>query len=208
MEDLEITDKGIYYFHKYVPTKKREWERYKEHVKISELIIKYKNGIASSNKLFTKELEEAIIFLSNRVFVGNVIEIALVAVPPSEVDKYSPIRESINNIVDRYEKGEITEFKYLKKLHNCSNLLIRNMDVESSKDNKSARVKFNHYRSIDFDEDLIADFDENVAFILLDDITTTGFTIEVCEEILIDNEIDEDNIYKLVIAETVGDYYG
>ena len=206
--DLEITDKGIYYFHKYVPVKKREWGKYKDYVRISEMIINYKKGVRSSNAFFTKELEEALIFFSNRIFVGNVSEIALVAVPPSKVNEYSPLRQSINKISDRYEKGQITEFKYLKRIHNCAGLLTRIEDVESSKGNKSARIKFNHYRSIDFDEELMENLDDNVAFILLDDITTTGFTMEVCEEILIDNGIDEDNIYKLVIAETVDDYYG
>ena len=204
MDDLEITENGIYYFHKYVPRRKREWEIYKDYVDISELIISYKyTKVEGVNDFFTNEIEQALVYISNKILFKNVSKIALVAVPPSEVDKYSPIRKSINKIVNKYEKGRINDFKYINEIHNCSELLIRKEDVDSSKDNKSSRVFIVHYASIDFDEDLISDLDDEVVYILLDDITTTGFTMNVCEEILIDNGINEDNIYKLVIAKTV-----
>ena len=204
MNELKITENGIYYFDDYIPVWKWKWEKYKDNLGVSKLILDYKEGLKIATAVFTSDFEDALIYLSNKILYKNVTEIALVAVPPSEVDKYSPIRNSINKIVEKFDNGEISDFKYVNKIHNCSNLLLRIRDVESNKYNKRKRVFFDHYSSIDFDEDLVEDL-EDVVFIIMDDITTEGFTMHVCEEILMDYGISEDNIYKLVIAETVDD---
>ena len=46
---------------------------------------------------------------------------------------------------------------------------------------------------------------EDTAFILIDDITTTGTIMELVEDILIKNDINKDSIYKIAICKTVDD---
>lgn len=44
--------------------------------------------------------------------------------------------------------------------------------------------------------------DENMAFVLLDDISTRGIIMKVCSDILVKHGVNRKNIYKLAIFAT------
>ena len=46
---------------------------------------------------------------------------------------------------------------------------------------------------------------EDTAYIILDDITTTGNTMKACNEILLNHGVNERNIYNIALGATVGD---
>ena len=107
MVNLNKTKWGVYYFHDYENEKKRAGYNQQD-VQISEQIIDYKNDDGNAMEIFTDELMQVISYLSNNVMGSNVKNLALVAVPPSKVEKYCPMKKSINLIKRWYEKG-ITE---------------------------------------------------------------------------------------------------
>ena len=77
------------------------------------------------------------------------------------------------------------------------------MDVNSAHNEGPRPEYIDHINSISFNDDCI--FGEDTAFILIDDITTTGTIMDACEDILIENNIDNNTIYKLAISKTVHD---
>lgn len=46
---------------------------------------------------------------------------------------------------------------------------------------------------------------ENIAYIILDDITTTGDTMKACNQLLLNNGVNEKNIYNIALGATVRD---
>ena len=198
---LKISENNVYYVHDYIP--EYNWNNYDfEDTEISQRILRYKDGKEVAMDFFTKELQKAIVELSNNILGSEVDEIALVAVPPSKVDKYSPIRQSIDTIVDNFNHRQFKrEFEYLREMHDFSRLLKRIKDVNTSHLKGNREIYARHITSIECNEEMISN-SANIQFVILDDITTTGMIMKVCEDILLDNDVEEENISRLAIAQT------
>ena len=196
---LYKTNFDVYYIHEYIPEYK--WDNFNsDDTEISQRLLRYKRKNKEyAFNFFTNELTEAIINFSNNILV-DVNEIVLVAVPPSKVDKYSPIRLSISRIKNNTEIK--SKFNFIDKINDGGELLMRIKDVSTS--HKERRALYSeHILSIDFNEDLAESYGENAVYIILDDITTTGLIMDVCRDILIDYNIDENKIYRLAIGSTI-----
>lgn len=202
MFKLNMTDWEVYYLHNYIPNDDRKAANLNDR-RISNKILKYKHANDVEIRLFTRELMKSISYLSNNIIDEKYKKLVLVAVPTSKVDKFSPIQESINQICQWYESGKtLNDFNCHKELLN-NNILTRISDVNSAH-NKGSRPTYNeHLNSILFYNDFT--FDEKTAFILIDDITTTGTIMDVCEDILTKNDINKNSIYKFAICKTVHD---
>ena len=46
---------------------------------------------------------------------------------------------------------------------------------------------------------------ENIAYVVLDDITTTGNSMRACNELLLQAGVKEENIYNIALGATVRD---
>lgn len=156
---------------------------------------------------FNNELMKAISVLSNQVIPNNISKLALVSVPSSTVerDAGATMRKSIKCIENWYDEGKTeTDFGCKKEIINCGNLLTRISDVITSHlvdDSKPRPSYIEHKNSIECSKSEILERDD-VAFIILDDISTRGTIMDACEDILIDNGANKENIYKFALFKT------
>ena len=201
MFKLEISDWDVYYLHNYIRNDDRRIANLNDR-KISVKILNYKHGKKPEIRLFTRELMKSISYLSNYIIDENFEKLALVSIPPSHVDKFSPIQESINQIKKWYDIGKTkTDFNCQYEILNA-NILIRHSNVNSAHLKGPRPTYEDHINSILFNNDYIFD---KTAFILIDDITTTGTIMKACGDILIKKGIEKNSIYKLAISKTVHD---
>ena len=168
---------------------------------------------------FNNELMKALSVLSNQVIPNNISKLALVSVPSSTVerDALATMRKSINCIENWYDEGKTeTDFCCKKEIINCGNLLTRISDVSTSYLSKTQPMFYDvttsykyksrpsyieHKNSIECSKSEILERDD-VAFIILDDISTRGTVMDACEDILIDNGANKENIYKFALFKT------
>ncbi len=192
---------GVYYLFDYDKYKRHENKKiwaYKDYNKENPNIHK------EEFNYFTIKLMEAISELSNQIIDVKFNKLALVSVPSSTVerDNLATVKESINIIEEWYNEGKArSEFNCKKEIKNCGNLLKRVIDVDIS--HKTKRVSYiQHIGSIDCEKSDILNEDD-VAFIILDDVSTRGTIMNVCEDILINNGVKKENIYKFALFKTV-----
>ena len=168
---------------------------------------------------FNNELMKAISVLSNQVIPNNISKLALVSVPSSTVerDALATMRKSINCIENWYDEGKTeTDFCCKKEIINCGNLLTRISDVNTSHLSKTQPMFYDvttsykyksrpsyieHKESIECSKSEILERDD-VAFVILDDISTRGTIMDACEDILIDHGANKENIYKFALFKT------
>lgn len=168
---------------------------------------------------FNNELMKAISVLSNQVIPNNISKLALVSVPSSTVerDAGATMRKSIKCIENWYDEGKTeTEFGCKKEIINCGNLLTRISDVNTSHLSKTQPMFYDvttsykyksrpsyieHKESIECSKSEILERDD-VAFVILDDISTRGTIMDACEDILIDHGANKENIYKFALFKT------
>lgn len=195
MYNIRQTDTGIYYLHDYIPVRQFRYHS-DEEVAISKKIWDYKNGDADALNLFTNELMQAISFI-----VKDGDKIALVAVPPSKINKDSPIRTSIWNMANWYNQG-ITQstFGCNKRIMDFGRLLTRISDVSTSHEGRRATYE-EHMESIQCSRDHLSKY--WAKFVILDDVTTRGTIMDACEDILIEHGAVEKHIIRLAIAKTI-----
>lgn len=180
---------------------------------LSKKLLNYKNYSDDSVDYkddfdyFNNELMKAISVLSNQVIPNNISKLALVSVPSSTVerDAGATMRKSIKCIENWYDEGKTeTDFGCKKEIINCGNLLTRISDVITShlSDDSEPRPSYiEHKESIECSKSEILERDD-VAFIILDDISTRGTIMDACEDILIDNGANKENIYKFALFKT------
>lgn len=180
---------------------------------LSKKLLNYKNYSDDSVDYkddfdyFNNELMKAISVLSNQVIPNNISKLALVSVPSSTVerDAGATMRKSIKCIENWYDEGKTeTDFGCKKEIINCGNLLTRISDVITSHlvDDSEPRPSYiEHKESIECLKSEILERDD-VAFIILDDISTRGTIMDACEDILIDNGANKENIYKFALFKT------
>ena len=206
---------GVYYLYDYIPKKKkkdkvqkyalstkRNSEKLRNYKKYDK---KYPHLLKDAFDFFNNKLLESVVEFSNEIISDEINKIALVAVPSSTIerDNSSTMRESIKFIENCYNGKLNSNFVFEKEIIDCSDLLYRFSDVKPSH-LKGRRVSYmEHMNSIKCGENKIFNMD-NVAFIIMDDITTRGTILNACEDILVKNGVNRENIYKFVIGKTVG----
>lgn len=197
MLKLHQTETGIYYLHDYIPSKKFRYHSESEN-EISRKIWAYKNGDAEAINIFTNELMHAVSALANCMRSNK---IGLVAVPPSKRNKYSAIRDSIEIMDGWHDQGlSKTVFGCHKTIYDYSTLLTRISDISTAHEGVRA--------SYEEQKDSIACSRDNLskywtAFIILDDVTTRGTSMDVCKDILLEHGAKEQYIVRLAIAKTI-----
>ena len=192
---------------------------------LSKKLLNYKNYSDDSVDYkddfdyFNNELMKAISVLSNQFIPNNISKLALVSVPSSTVERDvgATMRKSIKCIENWYDEGKTeTDFGCKKEIINCGNLLTRISDVNTSHLSKTQPMFYDvttsykyksrpsyieHKNSIECSKSEILERDD-VAFIILDDISTRGTIMDACEDILIDNGANKENIYKFALFKT------
>ena len=196
---------GVYY----------KFDNYKDRKSENKDIWAYKDYNKESPDIYLKEFDyfttvlmKAISELSNDIIDSSINKLALVAVPSSTIErnKSSTMKESINVIESWQEEGKTqSDFNCKKEIINCGDLLKRVSDVNTahlSKNSSKSRPSYvEHINSIDCEIDDVLEM-EDVAFIILDDISTRGTIMNACEDILIKNGVKKENIYKFAIYKT------
>lgn len=194
---------GVYYLYEYYKDKKSE----------NRKIWAYKNYDAQDPntymnmgefKYFTNKFMKAISELSSNIIDANINKLALVCVPSSTIkrNESATVKESIKLIEKWHDEGKTrSEFNCEKEIINCADLLKRVNDVPTSHLSKERASYIEHMNSIECDENDILERDD-VAFIILDDISTRGTIMNACEDILINNGVEKQKIYKFALFKT------
>lgn len=194
---LNMTETGIYYLHNYIPV--RQFPYYSEEaVAITKKIWDYKNGDADALNVFTNELMWAVATIANRIRSNK---FGLVAVPPSKVNKMSAVRNSIWNMVNWYNQGIVRDsLGCSKEFYDYSNLLTRVSDISTA--HEGVRATYDEQiDSIECCGDKLSKY--WTTFIILDDVTTLGTSMDVCRDILLEHGAKEQYIIRMAIARTV-----
>lgn len=204
---------GVYYLYDYIPNKKKHLyeSTHPKTILLSNKVHKYKDYIKETDycvnefKDLTNDLKNTIVEFSNSILNDEIKKIALVSVPSSTIerDKTAPMRESIKVIAEEYSNGNLKSILN-KEIIDCSNLLYRFSNVNTSHKNERRPCYREHMNSIKCQASTLLK-ERNVAFIILDDISTRGTILNACEDILIKNGVNKDNIFKLTLFKTVGD---
>ena len=145
---------------------------------------------------FTHDLFNLVSKIVYTQFYGK-IRITLISVPRSNNQKLNTISKSIKQIVKWANKGYF--YNSSVKLIDGSNTLERTTAIEPEKQGSRSIEK--HIKSITVKQQ----FTKNDAIILLDDITTTGYTMNACKKLLIQNGANAQNIVCAALAQTVLD---
>lgn len=192
---------GVYYLFEYYKDKKTENKKiwaYKDYDKENpDMYVEEFNE-------FTNKFMKAISELANQIINVNINKLALVSIPSSTVErnKCATVKESINLIEKWFLEGKTkSEFNCKKEIINCGDLLKRVSDVPTSHLHKKRASYFQHMNSIECEKNSVLEMDD-VAFIILDDISTRGTIMNACEDILINNGVKKRNIYKFALFKT------
>ena len=205
-EDLNKTRNGVYYLNEYIPKDKLDEYGGDERIDFSNQILDFKDDEGYSVLLLTKDMMKLISYLSNNVIDDNIHKLALIAVPPSKVKKIkkSSMRKSIDFINKTFKDGKLkTEYGCNKEIINFKDLIKRVKDVPTAHLGEGRASPEQHVDSMkccgkDF-------LNENTAYIVLDDITTSGNTMKACNEILLEHGVNEKNIFNIALGATVRD---
>lgn len=205
LKGINISRTGVYYMNDYVPEKKRKYYDL-DRVNFSKRLIGYKNDKDGySVDLFTRDLMKFISLISKNK-LSKFSKVALITVPSSKVEKVNnSMKKSVDIIEGWFNKGELeTNFDFAKEIINYNNLLKRVKDVPTAHIGEGRANCQQHIDSIQCMESKLSD-DENIVYIVLDDITTTGESMKACNQILFKKGINPKNIYNIAIGATVWD---
>lgn len=205
-EDINKTRNGVYYLNEYIPNEKRDEYVGDERINFSNQILDFKDDKGYSVLLLSKDLMRLMAYLSNDVIDDNINKLALIAVPPSKVKKIkkSSMRKSIDFIEKSFDDGKLkTEYGCNKEIINFKDLIKRIEDVPTAHLGEGRASPEEHIDSMECGEKNLSN--ESIAYIVLDDITTTGNTMKACNQLLLNNGVNEKNIYNIALGATVRD---
>ncbi len=205
VNQINTTRFGVYYIDEYIPQEK--YEEYDEHhINFSKELLGFKDDLDDySVNLFTKDLFEFISKISNNEISDEINKLVLIAVPSSKTYKTNnSIKKSIDIIEEWCNDGKLeSDYEFNKKIINCKDLLKRIKDVPTAHLGEGRASTEEHIDSIKCMKDNFSY--DNTAYIILDDITTTGNSMRACNEVLLDKGIDKENILNIAIGATVRD---
>ena len=204
--DLNKTPFGVYYIDGYIPKDKLVEYEEDDMIDFSNRILDFKDGEDYQVLLLTKDLTQLISYISNNIIDDNIEKLALIAVPPSKVKKInrSSMRKSIDLIEKAFNDGSLrTEYGCNKEIINYKDLIKRVKDVPTAHLGEGRSSPEEHIDSMECSKNNLSN--KHIAYIILDDITTTGNTMKACNQILLNNGVDDKNIYNIVFGATVGD---
>ena len=200
--DLKKTKDGIYYIYNYVPVRRQKRADDAE-VQLSNDLLDYKDGKQEAMDRFTSDLQYAVATLSRKSKRKN---IGLMAVPSSTVGHESTVCKSISRI---YTWSYLHPFLRIpidedKKIYDYSNYLIRTSNVQkAAKARRGKRPTVeDHINSISVSKETPL-WKYRTAFIIIDDITTTGTIMQACRQILLNHGAKEEDIICLALAKTI-----
>ena len=174
---MNHTDTGIYYLHEYYPVRKFRYIS-DEKEELSRRIWAYKEQ--TDEKAFSDFTEELMCAIRALTYHSKYEKIGLMAVPPSKVGKHSSIRDSIKLI---YQWGSAGTAKSVygcnKVIYDYSELLQRVSDISTAHKGKGATYD-EQRESINCIRDRLSRY--RTAFVILDDVTTTGTSMNVCRD--------------------------
>ncbi len=205
VNEIKTTHFGVYYINEYIPQDKHDMYD-KNDVDFSKRLLGYKKDMDDySVVLFTRDLIEFITYVANKVFDENITKLALIAIPSSKTYKINnSIKKSIDIIEKWYNEGQLeSEFNCGYEIINCKDLFKRVKDVPTAHLGEGRATCEQHIDSIECMDNLT--FDENTAYIILDDITTTGSSMMAGNEILLEKDVGSENIFNIAIGATVRD---
>ena len=202
-EEFKKTRNGVYYLKEYVPEDKRE-DYNQEQVEFSERLLNYKDDSDDySLNFFTKDLMNLI----SKIFksTDDSMKLALISVPPSKIYKNkSSVKKSINLIEKWYVMDRLnSEFNCKNEIINYKDLLKRIKEVPTAHLGEGRASCEQHIDSIECMEKNLSK--DNIVYVVLDDITTTGNSMRACNEILLKYGVNDENIYNIAIGATVRD---
>ena len=218
---LRQTPGGIYYLHDYIPMHRVAGYSYEDY-KQSVDIIAYKDCSAKAVYIFSLEFCLALAALAESI---PQTQMWLFAVPPSKVHKFSPVRMSITNICGLYTTGIIASALGCNKAFlNYSHAIERTKDITTNHHGKrdayatqmsslslylpdTAPTPGTTALNAEFTASIPGTPEKNVfspdaALIILDDLTTTGTSMDVCRDLLVNAGATPENIYRMVLART------
>lgn len=209
--DIKI-DNGVYYWHYYVPCSANAYSPKARAFR--NLMLDYKGRdtndwkLGAGYKIRNHELFACEIFnaLRDLAIEKGYKKLALIAVPKSTVKKPNGLELSIKVIADIYHqsfKNKAMKDQFLQdvQFYDYSKMLIRTTDIPSMHKAGHYSVPYQTmYDSISCTKELEP---SNKMFVIIDDILTTGQTLQVCEDILKDHGADPEHIIKVAIAKTI-----
>lgn len=190
MINLKSSANGIFYLHDYIPTGSYHFYSRAE-VQISKKVLDYKDLKEDALQFFTKELQEAVEIITSKY---PDCMIRLLAVPPSKIDRPSPVKNSIFRICKEKEK------EYDRRICNYAGMLKRVKDIRSAHLSKS-RPSYKEQKAT-IDCSVFYRNENKIKYVLMDDVTTSGISMKVCTDILVERGINRNNIIRLAIAKT------
>lgn len=190
-----VTDDWIYSLYLYYPTAYQNcgWVLREKDQRISEEILKYKNGVESTVRKFTDELYDAVLSIIGNLFSSG--PVWLIAVPSSQASKKPQAAKSVTDIAFRYCDEHTDRWVLDKTAH-----LYRKTSIMSAHlSNKRPSIQTQKETML-FDVEYVH---KDVSIILIDDVVTVGTTMTACRELLMDAGVSKDNIKGLTIGKTV-----
>ena len=189
---------NCFYIQKYIPRwKVKNGESYYSDfdIKCSEDLLLYKQYDSRLSVFYTMKIKEAVEQIAFKKNFGE-IPVVLVAIPASKHDKKSNVAISIEKIAE--EKSDFINWL------DGSRALIRTIDVNAShlSHGDGRTTIYEHIASIQCR--LRTDNMElkKLYYILIDDIITTGTTMDACE-IILSRVVPKENIIRLAIGRTI-----
>ena len=200
-------DNDIYYFQPYFPLSTYAYKN-EDEIESSKMILHFKDGdankynyeIAYYINLMARGIAyfmtlRDIFFFDYEADARHRIKkwkYALVAVPPSSKQEIGTIRKCIY-IINKY-------CKLKAEIIDAAMLLRRVQSIRSAARSYGNRPSYEESKnSIRVD----GICDKNTVYIILDDVTTKGTIMRVCQDLLIENGALQENIYKLALAKTM-----
>ncbi len=193
MLELKKNSKGIYYLCDYIPYRDFEY-RSEEETSISKAIWDYKDGKADAFYEMTAHIQNAVWQFGTRIS-GK--KLGLVAVPPSKVDKESPIGKSIEILTKSGTNNSMLSAG--KELVDYSKLLVRDYDIKTS--HIEGRVEYDE--KLNSTKCTRKDLSkEKITFVVMDDVTTSGDTLKACAEVLKKHGVPSKSIILFALTNT------
>lgn len=202
MKIIRRTGSGVYYLHEYIPISKLAGQDVAA-IRATTAVIAYKDGCPREMYEFSLELLLALLWLARK---DDAHRLYLFAVPPSKVNAYSPVRDSISIACRLYENALFRTFLTSDcELVDCGNALRRICTIGSAHTGRRPGYA-DQFRSLSCSTDpsMIADISScNADVVLLDDITTTGTAMTIGSRVLGESGIPLYSILCLALARTI-----